>query len=121
MDTLHTPVKTIDAYIHTFPKEVQKILQTIRQKIKEVAPEATETINYQIPTFKFYGNLVHFAAYKHHIGLYPTPSGINAFQKELLSYKTSKGVIQFPIDQPIPLPLIRKIVAFRVKEVLEKR
>ena len=108
--------QTIDEYIKTFPKDIQKILESVRQTIKNVAPEAEETINYQIPTFKLNGNLVHFAAFKNHIGFYPTPSGQKAFQKELAVYKSGKGSVQFPLDKPIPLSLIKKIVQYRVKE-----
>jgi len=112
--------KTIDEYISTFPEDVRKILNTLRQTIKEVAPDAEETINYQIPTFTLHGNLVHFAAFENHIGFYPTPSGMEAFKKELSGYKGAKGSVQFPIDQPLPLPLIRKIVEYRVKENVER-
>src|SRR5512134_1601604 len=108
--------KTMDEYIETFPEETKHILNELRQVIKEVAPEAEETINYQIPTFALHGNLVHFAAFKNHIGFYPTPSGIEAFKKELSQYELAKGSVQFPIDQPLPYPLIRKIVEYRVKE-----
>lgn len=113
--------KTIDEYISTFPEDVQRILNELRQTIKEAAPEAEETINYQIPTFTLHGNLVHFAALKNHIGFYPTPSGMEAFKKELSGYKGAKGSVQFPIDQPLPLPLIRRIVEYRVKENLERK
>jgi uncharacterized protein YdhG (YjbR/CyaY superfamily) len=113
--------KSIDEYINTFPEDVQRILNELRQTIKEAAPEAEETINYQIPTFTLHGNLVHFAALKNHIGFYPTPSGMEAFKKELSAYKGAKGSVQFPIDQPLPLPLIRRIVEYRVKENLERK
>ncbi|HEX5809997.1 MAG TPA: DUF1801 domain-containing protein [Anaerolineales bacterium] len=113
--------KTMDEYINTFPEGVQRILNELRQTIKEVAPEAEETINYGIPTFTLNGNLVHFAAFENHIGFYPTPSGMEAFKNELSSYKGAKGSVQFPIDQPLPLPLIRKIVEFRVKENLDRK
>ena len=113
-------VTTIDEYIETFPIDVQKVLQQIRRTIKSSAPNAEEAISYMIPTFKLYGNLVHFAAYKNHIGFYPASSGVRTFAKELTPYKTSKGTIQFPIDQPMPLGLISKIVKFRVKENAEK-
>jgi len=113
--------KTIDEYINTFPKDVRNILNELRQTIKEAAPEAEETINYQIPTFTLHGNLVHFAAFKNHIGFYPTPTGMEAFKKELSPYKGAKGSVQFPIDQPLPLPLIRRIVEYRVKENLERK
>src|SRR5512134_2358876 len=112
---------TIDEYISTFPEDVQRILNELRQTIREAAPEAKETINYQIPTFTLHGNLVHFAALKNHIGFYPTPSGMEAFSKELSGYKQAKGSVQFPIDQPLPLALIRRIVEYRVKENLERK
>ena len=119
--TMARQFKTIDEYINTFPKNVRNILNELRQTIKEAAPEAEETINYQIPTFTLHGNLVHFAAFKNHIGFYPTPSGMEAFKKELSTYKGAKGSVQFPIDQPLPLPLIRRIVEYRVKENLERK
>ena len=100
---------------------MKRILSQLRQTIKEAAPEAEETINYQIPTFTLHGNLVHFAALKNHIGFYPTPSGIEAFKNELAPYKGAKGSVQFPIDQPLPLSLIRRIVEYRVKENLERK
>ena len=113
--------KTIDEYLSSFPEEVRSVLQALRQVIKEEAPEAQETIKYRMPTFTLYGNLVHFAAFKSHIGFYPTSSPMETFKKELTAYKTSKGAIQFPIDRPLPFPLIRKIVEFRVRENLERR
>jgi len=112
--------KDIDEYISGFPEEIQVILKNIRDVIRQEAPEAEERISYNMPTFYYHGNLVHFAVFKKHIGFYPTPGGIQAFAQELLPYKTSKGAIRFPLDQPIPYPLIRKIVAFRVKENLKK-
>lgn len=112
---------TINEYINSFPKETQVLLEQVRNTIQKAAPEASETISYGMPTFKLNGNLVHFAGYKHHIGFYPSPSGIVNFQKELSTFKTSKGAIQFPIDQTLPLDLIRKIVLFRVKENIEKK
>ena len=112
--------QTIDEYIARFPKEIQELLETIRITIREAAPDAEETISYQMPTFKLKGNLVHFAAYKNHIGFYPTPSGIEKFRDELSAYKGAKGSVQFPIDQPLPLELISKIVKFRAAENLEK-
>ena len=109
---------TIDEYIETFPKQVQSILEKLRQTIRKAAPEAVETISYQIPTFKLNGkNLVHFAAFKSHVGFYPTPSGIKAFEKELSALKQAKGSVQFPLDRPIPYDLVKRIVAFRVKEI----
>ena len=113
--------RTIDEYIKTFPDDVQSILEEMRQTIRIAAPEAVEAISYQMPTFKLNGkNLVHFAAFKNHIGFYPIPSGIEAFKKELSSYKQGKGSVQFPIDKPIPYDLVEKIVKYRVKENLEK-
>ena len=113
--------KTIDGYIKTFPEDIQSILERMRQTIRKAAPEAVEAISYQIPTFKLNGNLVHFAAFKNHIGFYPTSSGIEAFKKELSPYKGGKGSVQFPIDKPIPYDLVKKIVMFRAKENLKKK
>lgn len=110
-----TPSK-IDEYIAGFPPDVQAILQRIRAIVREEAPDATETIKYAMPTFVLDGNLVHFAAFKQHIGFYPVPSGIEKFKKELSAYKGAKGSVQFPLDEPMPYDLIRKIVKFRVKE-----
>ena len=121
MDASSKQFKTIDEYINMFPENVRNILNQLRQTIKETAPGAEETINYQIPTFTLRGNLVHFAAFKNHIGFYPTPSGMEAFKKELSPYKGAKGSVQFPIDQPLPLSLIRRIVKYRVKENLERK
>jgi uncharacterized protein YdhG (YjbR/CyaY superfamily) len=112
--------KNIDDYIATFPKNVQHKLNELRSAIKESAPEAEEAISYGMPTFKLNGNLVHFAAYKRHIGFYPTHSGILAFEEKLSVYKHSKGAVQFPIDGPIPLDMVREMVRFRVKENLTK-
>jgi uncharacterized protein YdhG (YjbR/CyaY superfamily) len=111
--------QTIDEYINAFPRRIQVILADIRQAIRTAAPAAIETISYQMPTLKLNGNLVHFAAYKNHIGFYPAPSGIKAFKRELLPYKWSKGAVQFPLDRPIPYDLIKKIVVFRVSENLK--
>jgi len=111
---------SIDEYIATFPEETQKILKKLRATIKGAAPNAEEKISYQIPTFTLKGNLIHFAAFKNHIGLYPSPSGTQAFKRELSIYESAKGSIKFPIDQPLPLDLIRKIVKFRVAENLKK-
>jgi uncharacterized protein YdhG (YjbR/CyaY superfamily) len=118
MNTM-TP-KTIDEYIAGFPDDVQEILQKIRMTIREVAPDAEEAIKYQIPTFTLKGNLVHFAAFKEHIGFYPTPTGTEEFQKELSAYKGGKGSVRFPLDEPIPFDLMRTIVEFRVQENLGK-
>ncbi|MDF2530483.1 MAG: hypothetical protein K0Q65_64 [Clostridia bacterium] len=107
---------SIDEYILQFSQEVQEILKTLRSVIKESAPDAKEKISYQMPTFDLHGNLVHFAAYKNHIGFYPAPSGIEAFKDELSIYKGAKGSVQFPIEKPLPYELIREIVKFRVAE-----
>lgn len=112
--------KSIDEYILQFPAEVQEILKTVRKVIKESAPDATEKISYQMPTFFLHGNLVHFAAYKNHIGFYPTSSGINAFKHKLSEYKGGKGSVQFPIEKPLPYELISEIVKFRVIENIKK-
>jgi uncharacterized protein YdhG (YjbR/CyaY superfamily) len=110
--------ETIDDYIKTFPTYVQNILEKMRQIIRKAAPEAVEAISYQMPTLKLNGkNLVHFAAFKNHIGFYPIPSGIEAFRIELSPYKQGKGSVQFPVDKPIPYDLVEKIVRFRVKEI----
>lgn len=113
--------ETIDEYIKTFPEDVQSILEKMRQTIRRAAPEAEEAISYQIPVFKLDGNLVWFAAFKNHVGLYPTPSGTEAFKKELSPYQGGKGSIRFPLKKPIPYDLVTKIVMFRKKENLEKR
>jgi uncharacterized protein YdhG (YjbR/CyaY superfamily) len=110
--------ETIDEYIATFPKKTQDILQKLRQTIRDSAPDAKEAISYQIPTFKLNGNLVHFAAYKNHIGFYPTPSAIREFRKELSHYEVSKGTVRFPINGSISFELVQKIVKYRVKENL---
>jgi uncharacterized protein YdhG (YjbR/CyaY superfamily) len=109
-------VRTIDDYIKQFPQEVQAKLKMIREIIRRAAPLAEEAISYGMPTFRLNGNLVHFAAYKEHVGFYPAPLGIAAFKKEVSKYKWSKGAVRFPIDQPIPTGLIRSMVKFRVRE-----
>jgi uncharacterized protein YdhG (YjbR/CyaY superfamily) len=111
---------SIDGYIASAPKDIQKLLEEIRATIKAAAPGAEETINYGIPTFTLHGNLVHFAAFKKHIGFYPTPSGIEAFRDELSNYEGAKGSVQFPFSKKLPLALITKIVKFRVKENQER-
>src|SRR3989304_3823711 len=115
METPEKVFKTIDEYIATFPKNVQSILEELRQAIRNSAPKAEEAISYQMPTFKLNGNLVYFAAFKNHIGFYPTSSAIAAFKEELSDYKVSKGTIRFPLDKPIPFDLVKKIVKYRVK------
>ena len=114
--------KTIDEYIKTFPNDVQAILEKMRQTIRKAAPEAVETISYQMPTFKLNGRgLVYFAGFKNYVGFYPIPSGIAAFEKELSPYKQGKGSVQFPMDKPVPYDLVRKIVVFRMKQNLESK
>jgi uncharacterized protein YdhG (YjbR/CyaY superfamily) len=115
-----TQANIIDDFIARYPEAVQEILQKIRSIIKETAPGAQEAIKYGIPTFVFHGNLVHFSAYQNHIGFYPAPTGIEQFKEELSPYLAGKGTIQFPLGQPIPYDLIRKIVEFRVNENLAK-
>lgn len=111
---------SIDEYIATFPEDIQKILQELRATIQACAPDASEKISYQMPTFDLKGNLVHFAAFKNHIGLYPSPSGTEAFKDQISIYQGAKGSIRFPIDEPLPMELIKEIVKFRVAENLEK-
>jgi uncharacterized protein YdhG (YjbR/CyaY superfamily) len=120
MESKKVGFTSIDEYIAMFPKEIQKILQEIRATIKASAPEAEEKISYQMPTFTLNGNLVHFAAFKKHIGFYPVPTGIEKFKKELSVYQGAKGSVQFPLDKPMPYALISKIVKFRVMENLKK-
>jgi uncharacterized protein YdhG (YjbR/CyaY superfamily) len=120
MDSNKPGFNSIDEYITTFPEEIQKILQEVRATIKAAAPEAEEKISYQMPTFFLNGNLIHFAAFKHHLGLYPTPNGVEAFAQELSQFKGAKGSVQFPLDQPLPLELITRIVKYRVAENLKK-
>ncbi len=111
----------VDSYISQFPQEVQKKLEQIRNAIRKAAPDAEETIGYGIPTYKLNGNLVHFGGWKNHIGFYATPNGNKAFVDELAGYTQSKGAVQFPLDKPLPLALISRIVKFRVKQNLEKK
>jgi uncharacterized protein YdhG (YjbR/CyaY superfamily) len=106
----------IDEYIAGFPPDVQKLLKEMQATIQEAAPDAQEKISYRMPTFYLNGNLVHFAAFKNHIGFYPAPRGIEAFAQELAAYKGAKGSVQFPLDQPLPLDLVRRIVEFRAAE-----
>ena len=120
MKTSQAAPKDIDEYIAAFPKDVQEILEKVRVTIKKAAPDAEEAIKYQIPTFTLNGNLVHFAAFKKHIGFYPAPRGIEEFKEELSAYKGAKGSVQFPLDKTIPFDLISRIVEFRVKEQRQK-
>ncbi len=115
-----TTPTTIDEYIAGFPDEVQALLETIRATVREAAPEAKEVIKYQIPTFTFKGNLLSFAAYKSYISFYPAPLGEASFQEALRPYASGKATARFPLDQPLPLDLIREMVHFRVKEMVEK-
>ncbi len=107
---------TVDEYIAGFPQDVQEILNELRAVIKTAAPQAEEKISYQMPAYSLNGNLVYFAAYKNHIGFYPTPSGIEHFKKELAGYQISKGTVRFPLNKPIPFDLVRRMVSFRVEE-----
>ena len=118
MKTINAQIDSIDTYIAQFPDDVQARLQQLRKTILKLAPGATEAMSYQIPTFKLNGNLVHFAAFKKHIGFYPGAAGIAAFQDELAGYKSAKGSVQFPLGQALPLDLVKKIVKFRVAQNL---
>jgi uncharacterized protein YdhG (YjbR/CyaY superfamily) len=120
MSTNQTAPQTIDEYIAGFPPDVQETLQEIRQTIREAAPDAEETIKYRIPTFTLKGNLVHFGAYKKHIGFYPTPSATEKFKEQLSAYEVSKGAVRFPLGEPVPFDLITEMVRFRVQENLER-
>jgi uncharacterized protein YdhG (YjbR/CyaY superfamily) len=111
---------SIDEYIMSFPENVQKKLTELRKLIRRTAPDATEKISYQMPTFYLNGNLVHFAAYSRHIGFYPTSSGIARFKREISNYRHSKGAVQFPLEEPLPTELIKKIVKYRVAENTKK-
>jgi uncharacterized protein YdhG (YjbR/CyaY superfamily) len=118
---MNTNITTIDEYIAGFPPTIQAILQQVRATIKNTAPEATEAISYGMPAFNLYNSyLVYFAAFKSHIGFYPTPVGMEAFKEDLKPYKTGKGSVQFPLDQPMPLDLITKIVEYRILDNQEK-
>lgn len=116
-----TSITNFEEYFAQFPEDIQQILENIRSVIHQAAPDATEKISYQMPTFYLYGNLVHFAAFKSHIGFYPVPSGIDKFKDELSQYKGGKGSVQFPLDKPIPYDLIRRITLFRVEENLNSK
>ncbi|MFC3800448.1 iron chaperone [Cohnella sp. GCM10012308] len=114
MDVKGTSFASTEDYIATFPPEIQRLLQDVRETIRSAAPEAKEKISYQMPTFDLHGNLVHFAAFKNHIGFYPGADGIAAFKEELSAYKGAKGSVQFPLDKPLPHELISRITAYRV-------
>jgi uncharacterized protein YdhG (YjbR/CyaY superfamily) len=111
---------TIDDYIAEFPRDVQPLLEKVRAAIRKAAPDATEAISYGMPTFKLHGNMIHFAGYNQHIGLYPGSRPIEEFKDELTKYKTSKGTVQLPLDKPIPVGLIGRITKSCVKRNLEK-
>ncbi|HMS50163.1 MAG TPA: DUF1801 domain-containing protein [Candidatus Saccharibacteria bacterium] len=113
---MKTDITTVDEFIGNYPEDVRVILDKIRQTIHAAAPGAKEKISYGIPTFTLGGNLVHFSAYKHHVGFYPGADAIQVFKDDLKAYKTSKGTIQFPLDQPIPYDLIKKITLFRTRQ-----
>lgn len=112
--------KNIDDYIGDFPRDVQRILTKLRSAIKKAAPLAKETISYRIPTFAFHGYLVHFAAFKDHVSLFPSSSPMKAFKRDLSVYKVSRGTIQFPLEKPLPLTLVGRIVKYRVRENLAR-
>lgn len=109
-------IETVDEYILQFEPKTQKLLQEIRAFIINIAPQTQETISYQMPTYKYYGNLVHFAAHAHHIGFYPGPEGIEAFKEKFAGLKYSKGAVQFDMDKPIPFDLIQEIVVYRLAQ-----
>jgi len=117
-DDLTAP-RNIDEYIAGFPPEVRKVLERVRLTIRKAAPGAEEAIKYKIPAFTLKGNLIYFAAHQNHVGIYPVPKGMKEFQKEIAGYRGGKGTIRFPLGEPVPLDLLRKIVEFRVKENLE--
>ena len=115
------PPKNFDEYLTLFPENVRVLLSKLHETIKKAAPKAEEVISYGMPAFKYHGMLAYFAGYKHHIGFYPMPLAIKAFKKELSDYKTSKGAVQFPLDKPLPVRLISKMIKSRVKENLNKQ
>ncbi|WP_461788340.1 iron chaperone [Pedobacter sp.] len=114
-------VQSVDEYISAFPADVQHVLQRLRAQLLQLVPQAKEKIGYGIPTLTLNGNLIHFAAYKNHIGLYPGSKAIAYFEEELQNYHTSKGTVQFPLHEPIPMHLVEKIVTFCVKQNLSKK
>lgn len=116
----NTKIDKVEDYIASFPEDIQELLKELREAVRETAPEAMEKISYGMPTFAMDGNIIHFAAFKNHIGLYPGADGVAAFQDELKPYKTSKGTIQFSLDQPLPMNLIKRIVNYKVEENKER-
>ncbi|MEO7310347.1 MAG: DUF1801 domain-containing protein [Chitinophagaceae bacterium] len=120
MNSYTSPINNVGEYIIGFPEATQLLLEQLRMTIRDAVPEAEELISYQMPAYRHQGMLVYFAGYKKHIGFYPGASGIENFKKDIGGYKTSKGAIQFPLDQPLPLKLVIQIVKFRLKENLQK-
>lgn len=120
METSQAAPRNIDEYIAGFPENVRELLEKLRATIRDAAPDAEEAIKYRMPTFTLKGNLVHFAAFKNHIGFYPAPRGIEEFKEELSAYKGAKGSVQFPLGEPIPFDLVSRIVKFRVRNQLER-
>jgi uncharacterized protein YdhG (YjbR/CyaY superfamily) len=120
MDSTRAKFKTVDEYLSTLPENTRHIVERLRKTIKQAASQSEELISYNMPAFKFNGMLVWYAAYKEHIGFYPTSSAIEVFKDELAGYKTSKGAIQFPIEKAIPTTLVKNIVKYRVKENIER-
>lgn len=120
MDQRARKFTSVDEYIGAFPPDIQTLLQAVRETIRAAAPDAVERIAYQMPTYSLNGNVVHFAALKQHIGFYPTPSGIEAFAREMAPYVSTKGAVRFPLDQPLPLDLIARVTRFRVRENAER-
>jgi len=116
MKAAATEIEDVDSYISDFPKETQKLLRQVRATIKNAAPKAKEEVSYRMPAYKYHGMLVYFAGYQHHIGFYPGAAGVANFKKDIAKYKSAKGSVQFPINEPMPLQLITKIVKFRAKE-----
>jgi len=121
MDTAKQSFKNVDEYIATFPEDVQVVLQQLRQTIRDAVPDAVEAISYQMPTFKLNGNLIHFAAFKQHIGVYPSGSELGALKDEVARYRTSKGTLQFPLSEPIPYELIGRVARARAAELAAKK
>lgn len=119
MNSKNTP-QSVDEYVASCPKDVQPILEQLRATVREAAPQAEETISYRMPAYKQNGILVYFAAFKDHIGFFPTADGVEAFKNKLSAYKTSKGTLKFPLDRPMPLELVKEIVRYRVKKNSEK-
>ena len=121
MTTSKDKLQTVDDYLSFLPEHTREIMQSLRKAIREAAPAASEIISYKMPAFKMNNILVWYGAFKNHVGFFPTAEAIEVFKKELSEYKTSKGTIQFPLDEPLPLSLIKKIVKHRIKEVQKKK